>query len=540
MAYRRYDTTDVLLPWVELELLDLSPSFNYDASVDINTSPFAEVRAWSLDKYADFIASIAALYKRMKPVFRYVANAICTYELDNGKYPFPVAKHLRPFEQDKMRICNAIARFLDQFGRLKGNNFGIFKSPLKVLVEMAYKLNNRFADDEIAVLFNLLVEAMGIRTQFVLSQSPTGQRKLDIACQTKTINMLDPYKEEDSNLENYTFYNFSSGNRHVFSRSFNYIGNYRIFDTLNVTLRPENLNIREVEIRQLVSRCVGSGNRNLTRSWNNGMLTKEAAGSGWFRQLEIARSSFESNDYPYIASIFSRQRGTVVGHNYGPQATASIMAWTANTMTTYKDVFVQFIKEVVANPNLAFDKSDLRDFMGAMNGCTKSMKRVLSRLFYYIRQAFPYCEETIGVEQVASPLKMLFIHAFHPYIQRYDCDDLTLFFMAFVESLGSKRVVRDTMGLKSMVRLAGNPGEEDIKYHVYPVVTFDIVDKYDEYVHDVSAPTDELYWQMNHGGNKEDFIPTVQSSYIPYIRSISSKGRFAAGIKYKDSRIIEL
>lgn len=56
MAYRRYDTTDVLLPWVELELLDLSPSFNYDASVDINTSPFAEVRAWSLDKYADFIA----------------------------------------------------------------------------------------------------------------------------------------------------------------------------------------------------------------------------------------------------------------------------------------------------------------------------------------------------------------------------------------------------------------------------------------------------------------------------------------------------
>jgi len=537
MPYNRRNPAEVLLPWVELELLDLSPSFNFDASVDINVSPFVEVRALSLDKYADFIASIAAIYKRMKPVFRYIANAICTYELDSGKYPFPVAKHLRPFEQDKVRICNSIARFLDQYPRVKGTNFGAFKSPFKVLVEMAYKLNNTFSDDEIAVLFNLLVEAMGIRTQFVLSQSPTGQRKLDIACQTKTISLIDPYSDEDSNLENYTFYSFNSNGRHIYSRSFNYIGNYRIFDTLNVSVNANDLNIREVEITQLVSRCVGSGNRNLTRSWNNGMLTREAAQSTWFPLLERARNNFESNDYPYIASIFSRQRGQVIGHNYGPQATASIMAWTANTMTTYKEVFVEFMKEVVAQPNLAYQKPDLTDFMGALGGCPKSMQRILSRLFYYIRQTFPYCEETIGVEQVASPLKMLFIHAFHPYIQRYDCDDLTLLFMAFVESLGSERTVRDTIGLKSMVRLAGNPGEHDVKYHVYPVVKFDIVDK-QEYVHDVSAPTDELYWQMNHGGNKEDYTPTVQSSYIPYIRSISSRGGFAAG--YRDTKIIEL
>ena len=169
------------------------------------------------------------------------------------------------------------------------------------------------------------------------------------------------------------------------------------------------------------------------------------------------------------------------------------------------------MKEVVSQPSLAYNKSDLSDFMGAMNGCAKSMRRVLSRLFFFIRQAFPYCEETIGVEQVASPLKMLFIHAFHPYIQRYDCDDLTLLFMAFVESLGSERIVRDTIGLKSMVRLAGNPGETDIKYHVYPVVKFDVVDR-QFYVHDVSAPTDELYWEMNHGGNKEDYIPTGSNS----------------------------
>ena len=191
MAYKRYNPADVLLPWVELELLDLSPNFNFDASTDINLSPFAEVRAWSLDKYADFIASIASIYKRMKPVFRYVANAICTFELDSGKYPFPIAKHLRPFEQDKMKICNALARFLDNYQRGKGSNFGIFKSPLKLLVEMAYGLNKTFAEDEIAVLFNLLVEAMGIRTQFILSQSPTGQRRLDVACQTKTINSLE-------------------------------------------------------------------------------------------------------------------------------------------------------------------------------------------------------------------------------------------------------------------------------------------------------------------------------------------------------------
>jgi hypothetical protein len=536
---KRYNPADILLPWVELELLDLDPKFNFDATTDITLSPFVEVRSWALDNYADFIAAISSLYKRMKPVFRTVANAICTYELDLGKYPFPVAKHLRPFEQDKMRICNAIARFLDNYRRTGGSDFGIFKSPLKLLVEMSYGLNNTFAADEIAILFDLLVEAMGIRTQFVLSQSPTGQRKLDVACQTKTIETIDPQRNEDANIENYTFYSFNS-QKYIFSRSFNYIGNYKTFDTLNVEIDPYSLNIKEVVIRQLVSKCVGTGNRNLTRTWNNGMLTNEASRSNWFPLLEKARSNFEVNDYPYIASIFSRQKGVTIGHNYGPQATASIMAWTANSMTVYKDVFIAFLKEVVMQPNIAYEKPDLSDFMGAMNGCAKSMKKVLSRLFYTIRQAFPYCEETIGVEQIASPLKMMLIHAFHPYIQRYDCDDLTLVFMAFVEALGAEKVVRDTLGLKSMVRLAGNPGEYEIKYHVYPVIKFDRVDR-DEYVHDVSAPTDELYWQMNHGGNKEDYIPTVQSSYIPYIRQLSSGAAgYTSGRKYRDSKIIRL
>jgi hypothetical protein len=171
--------------------------------------------------------------------------------------------------------------------------------------------------------------------------------------------------------------------------------------------------------------------------------------------------------------------------------------------------------------------------MSAVEGDVESMKKVLSRLFYYCRSVFPYSEETIGVEQVASPLKILFIHAFQPYIQRYDCDDLTLLFMAFVECLGAEPAVKEYIGLKSMVRLAGAPDSGDIKFHVFPVVKFDRVDS-SEYTHDVSAPTDLLYWQMNHGGNKEDYVPTVQSTYIPVLSRLGRNNSVAG------SRLINL
>lgn len=168
----------------------------------------------------------------------------------------------------------------------------------------------------------------------------------------------------------------------------------------------------------------------------------------------------------------------------------------------------------------------------------------------WVRHEVPYCEETVNIEEITGPLAVLHFILFRRRVHMFDCDDVSLTFMTFMESValsaakmyddfvaklqrGTPLSEAETLvlaGLEGLqagmlqpppimtaVRLAGDPPSKQIpepdKYHVYPLLRVGDA----TYVYDVSNPVVPflpLNDELPHGGNQETRTPQVPQTWL--------------------------
>ena len=187
-------TQKLIGAWIEAELLSLNKGYYADASKNIDISQFKNVRSNNINVYCKNLIDIGLIYKKISPVFRWIACSIISNKFGG--------KNFRPIERDKMQIINELANFINNINRYIPNNFNsIFKSPLKILVEIAYGLNFNFAYDELSILFALLCESMGIPTILLINDKT---KKVKIGVQAYSV--FTDIASKDSKKDNFKKY----------------------------------------------------------------------------------------------------------------------------------------------------------------------------------------------------------------------------------------------------------------------------------------------------------------------------------------------
>lgn len=480
--------------WVEAELLNLNPAYFADASDNTNISQFIGIRSNNLSKYANNIKNIGLIYKKISPVFRWVACALLAEKVGNTS--------LKPSANHKRIIANEFAQFIEIFNRYIPKFYtDIFKSPLKILVEFYYLNNYNFAYDELSILFALLCESMGIKSILIFDEK---SKIINVGLQLYTVYTDTNYKKD--NYENYTVFDFSTKPFECYEY---YYDNNKFIVELDVM---DNIDIEVINLEtNLVKDYVDKGlyARNKTEYWNNNKILLDVDYE-WFRELVESRLDYLNTDFSFLSTI-ERNDDKFLIFNKGAETTGAILA----KLSYYIGNKYKVIKKYVINNIFKQNDKLFNAYEFTKRGNYDYIKVVLQGIFYFVKNRFKYSEEMLGVEQIASPLNILYIDSFYRHILKYDCDDLTLLFLTLVESINIKNNKGKKL-FKGIVRLAGNSDDKyKNKFHVYPVLRFN---NYDEVVYDVSSGN-IVGWEMNRGNNYLDFEIDNSKNYNKYLNN---------------------
>lgn len=467
----------IAAPWVEFQALEISPEFRDDFRIVNRSMGSSPGDNQDPVRWAGMLLTVLETYKDHCAVFRYVANAILNAH--NIHETRPVQEyHSGQARSGRIPAIRAITESLASHFDVIGSDDVAFRSPLELLAWVVYGAGDfarAAAPDELAVLFSVLVQAVGIPSWLVVN--PRSAR-LTVECETglpgrssnSPIAVFDPYRLSvdfvarkptgRDRLELHTSDQAASGGVRAVS-GFNVVagttGRY-----------PEAL-------RGLV----GTGRNDRSQFWRTPLRAP-----AWYGELDQAWRSFNTADHdPFLSRVTHRMHRTTVAENRGPPVTGAIIAYM---VYLYSTRFARLFRRIT---ELELDKRE-------RNWRSYSPLALADAIARLVRDRFAYREEMWRVEEILSPITQWRFDAFRPGEQCHDCDDLGVNTMTLWESFD----------IPSGIRLAGDAGK-DTQYHVYPFV----VKGGKAYVFDVSAP--DIYREMEHGENYIDYLPRVENTY---------------------------
>lgn len=471
----------VAAPWVEFQLLTGHPQLvKPDATINRPRSDNSlNMKDFEPQTGGELMTLYANRYKKSFMVFRWVACAVlhaCGI------------RETRPSPSYRKPALIAIADTIkNHFVTIRPNVDSGLRNPLRLLVETVYENSRACRDDEAALLFFMLAEAVGIPSKFVLVEDGSGVWKAYVECQ---LDLASDWMAFDFNAGQWgrpipgtkMYFSADGSATPTNSRALDFVDD----KVTGKFVIPEEL--------------IGSSDYSKSKFWNKPKITPS-----WYPAIDRAIKSLPKNiNSGFLMNKYYDHPNTDVAENFGPDVTGAIIAKAANIYSTkYRNVFRAIVED--AADAFRVDVSTL-------------MPRELAQMNAdLVRSIFPYAEETVGVEEITIPLRMFWFHCYYPGVLKFDCDDLTLCWMTLAES----------SGLATSIRLAGDAGQGDYysgdKYHVYPTLIEDWSSLDHRFVFDVSAPTP---WgvEMNRGQNFRDYEPRNPESFEPVLKKVAKKG----------------
>lgn len=468
----------VAAPWVEFEIFNSSRK-DHDCDFTIRR-PRVEgelsIKDFKPETAKDLIQAIANTYKKTTMAFRWVSNAILHAR---------GIREVRPSEIYRRPALIALADTLrDHFAVVQtGVVTQCFRNPLRMLVEICYENLRIAGDDEIALLFFMLAEAAGIPSRYVIALPASSKDKgwrAFVECQ------LDM-------TSNWMAFDFGA------KEDWGYVPPGTKYRTQAEAGPPEGKTVglggyfdNSVKGQFVIpQQLIGSGRLDQSSYWRQPKLHPY-----WFDMLNaaIVQQKADFND-PFIVNRYYRRGNVDIAENFGPEVTGAIIAKAARI---YSQKHRAVFQSIAQDATQAF----------GVNLVSLDIENRSKMIADLVRGIFPYAEETVGVEELTTPLRMFWFYCFYPGVQKYDCDDLTTCFMTVAEAAA----------IRTKIRLAGDPGKT-IKYHVYPVV---MLADGRETIMDASSPTP---WgsEMDRGKNFKDFEPQNPATYEPTFEELSKK-----------------
>lgn len=466
----------IVAPWVELQAVDASEPFHDDFRVvgrpresrqrnDVSGpgDPFA----WGV-----YLVDQLEVYRNHLMLFRWAGNAILSALSVHETRPVQ-EYHSGQSLSGRVPAVRAIADSLTGWFRVAPDENALrFRSPLEVLAAAVWDDRpsaRMVCVDELAMLFAVITQAVGIPSWFVIDRM-AGNR-LTVECElghsftdraagvasfdprTGRLVLLQSKPTGRGRLE------FAPGGEG---------------DTKSWASGPSPaMRAPAGRLPADLNGVLGTGHTAQTRWW-----ARPRHAPSWYAELADWRKRFRTG---WHGSLFRRpvhwMARTVVGENFGPETTGALIA---TGVRTYVQKMRPLFRTIVI--------SELRD--RGIDWRQLNQLQLADAIAKLVRDYFAYREEMVRVEEIVGPLMQWELHAFAPGVQRHDCDDLGFNTMTLWES----------MDIASAIRLAGDAGGRS-RYHVYPLAVIDG----QAWVFDVSAP--DLYREMNHGTNYEDFLP---------------------------------
>lgn len=453
----------VAAPWVEMQIAHLPPDFVGDVLLREDPLYLAGPgpRHFEPKVAGEMLADLANLYKKNCMVFRWVANAV----LHNAGI-----RETRPAANYRYPALKALADSLAAHYEVEtGPLSGEFKNPLRMLVETVYQGLNRVSDDEAALLFLMLGEAVGVPCRLVFRGSQSQGWRV--------------YAEAQMDGETWFPFDFAGnkwGSAPEGGRRLVFIADAGPGDTKQ---RPYGIAERNAVGQPPVSgNVMGSGRTDWCVHWRSPSLRPLPE---WFADLNQSVKALPPGFHdPFLSNKYFSHARTDVAENFGPERTGAIIAYMTRL---YADRYGDLLRRIVRTGYREMGVPETADAMTRAHAIADM-----------VRTVFPYAEETVGVEEITSPLRMWWFHAHYPGVQKFDCDDLTTNFMTLAEA----------DGIPTGIRLAGDAGKSD-KYHVYPFV---IQPNGDRVIFDVSAPG-KWGTEMSRGNNFVDYVPRMRDTY---------------------------
>lgn len=493
---------------------------------------------------ACLLVRTSMFYKRHIMAFRRVASALLPH--DGGT---------RPGAEYRIPVIQRIAGALSRHYRVRQMPGTGYRTPLRILFETAHAGLRQLRPGEMAMMFLMLTEAAGIPCALLVDQD-----SLRVVCKVNpsdgtnprdlmvfdpetgsisawgSVPMVDPYIFELDEA-------FSP--RDQFNQPFDgvlpashYILAKTCIDRLQgVPVVPGVMG----EVPPVLQDVMWGRGLVAAPEWQTPRTT--LVGPDWYHRLVQAMDTFDPNEMhaPFLMrpSQMAQGPGTWTAENFGPMITGGIIAFMARLYSRiYTDIFRDLVQWVwTTAPNQPWfsalpanvrayhrkkGNAPVEDIIFDFTGNGPSM---LGWVFgEWVRRALPYCEETIAVEEITGPLAALRLIAHYPGIQKFDCDDVSVFWMTCMESVivSATQLVHNRGGnapvVMTAVRLAGDaPSPQDPdpdKYHVYPLLA---VNGFNQNVvtFDVSNPLDvPLNDELEHGGNAETRWPQVPATWL--------------------------
>lgn len=457
----------IVAPWVEFEIFNAVRE-DHIADYTINRPVIANVisiKSFEPQAAKQLIDIVANSYKKTSMVFRWVANAIL--HARGIREVRPAASYRTPA---LIALADAIRNHfaIIQTGRVDGG----FRSPLRMLVEIAYADTRIASDAELALLLFMLAEAIGVPCKYVIADGQGSDWRAYVECQVNMDNswMAFDFGSDEWGVE-------PPGRKHKLTPDAGPPSNNT---TKGLNRLFDNRIIGDLVVPQPL---IGSKALEYSHYWKEPKIRPY-----WFNDLDVAiREMRPDMNVPFLVNRYYKTRNVDIAENFGPEVTGAIIAAATDI---YKKNFGNLFLAMTRDASAAFG-------IDLMQLGEDQRAKLVGDL---VRGVFPYAEETYGVEEITLPLRMWWFYCFYPGVQKYDCDDLTLCYMTMAESAG----------IDTKIRLAGDPGKR-AKYHVYPVVN---LASGHELVMDVSSPTP---WgsEMERGSNFNDYRPRDPNTYVP-------------------------
>lgn len=478
----------IIAPWVELQALEAGEAFHDDFRIEKAPREHVEMGgegdpvAWGR-----MLVDVADTYKANCVVFNYAANAILSAFRVHETRPLTEYRSSEGLS-GRVPALRAFARILfDTFDTLQDDDAVRFRSPLEVLVGVVYsnsRLSTQLAQDEMAVLFSLLAQSVGIPCWFVVDSQT---RELTVECDCGTI----PGRRDSAP----TVGVFSARQRQLRFMPARVQSNSRLEfhqmkkttggrdGTTGYTVRPA----RTGRFPAALEGLVGSGDTENSRYWR-----RPADAPSWYPALVEAYRHFDvAMHRPLMLKPVLSMNQTLVGRNLGPPVTGAIIAYMTRIYTSnFGKLFRRIVMDELAQKGLRYS--------------SLSPLELANEIAVWVKDNFAYREEDHKVELLFSPLLRLRLHCFYPRALRGDCDDLSVLTMTLQESCGIATAVR----LAGDPIKPGTPPEEVHQYHVYPLAVIGGR----PHVFDVSGF--DLYSEMPHGGNKLDYAPRDPDTFM--------------------------
>jgi len=544
---RRESLGDVIRPWITLEAWERVHPRNGRPTAATPDSLQTQIQndftirpplRWNEDvtqpanvhDVVCLLVRATTFYKRHVMTFRRVASALLPPEMGT-----------RPGPEFRIPVVRRIAQALNEYDVQQMLGTG-YRTPLRILFETAYAGLQKLRPGERAMLFAMLTEAVGIPCAYLIEQRGAGDLRMVVLCKVNPGDGSNPadlmvYDPMTSKVAPWQP-DASTTNRwlYLLDEDFNIPANQ--VDAGSCVARTRDVTIVPGQIGQVPPQLLEvMHGRGLMAApeWRKPATT--LVSPEWYQRVIEANQNFDPNEIhsPFLVnpSRIARGPGTWTAENLGPETTGGIIAFMARIYSTlYADIFRDLVQWVWSTADGQTWFSNLPPFAKAYHArmnrapveeviidVANDGPAALGYVFgEWVRRALPYCEETIAVEEITGPLAALRLIAHYPGIQKFDCDDVSVFWMTGMESvvvtasqLAASRGQQAVPQVMTAVRLAGDPPVGADKYHVYPLISYSGVTRVFDVSNPLEVPLDD---ELEHGGNEETRWPQVPSTWL--------------------------